>query len=330
MNYAAWPCLAVFVWLLAAIAVASAPTTAPQTAALRQCLVHNQNGKLQSPSKSLDAAINASIDYIANRNIPALTKQFHPRLQQMGIDLPDFFKRIEMIYRRPYKVNIARLWELQPDGEVAPIACPQDALQLKPMYGFRQQFFLWLSVIGKTEMGRILIVYVPNSKDAKAKWHIAALHSQQWTHLGHDFNLWLQQAEKEKTAMLAYVKYDIAAKLLRDSPFIKFPQTALIRSKQHQLLTTAVWEKTIRSTLQAQILAIETILAAGGVGILLRISLEKPLSGADSRSLCAQLLQQLQAKSWFQGFAGIKCSFVLRGEDPSKEGVLGGLYMPRR
>lgn len=296
--------------------------------ATRQCIVRNKDAQLQGIAKSLQTTIAASIGYITSRNIPALTKQFHPRLQRAGIDLPDFFKRIEMIYRKPYKVNIARLWELQPAGEVEPITCAADSLQLKPMYGFKQQFFLWLSVIGNSEMGRVLIVYVPNTKTA---WHIAALHSQQWTHQGHDFNLWLQQAGQDKT-MLAYVKYDIAAKLLQDSPFISFPQTKLIRSKQQQLISTANWESKIKAALQprTQVLAIETILAAGGVGILLRLGLPSPLSGTDSRKLCASVLQQLQAKPWFQGFAGVKCSFVLKGEDPSKEGVLGGLYMPAR
>lgn len=317
--------------LLAFQVYANAPTLStlgvqrPQ----RQCLVRNQNAKPQGIAKSLQATIAASIDYISNRKIDALTKQFHPRLQKGGIDLPDFFKRIEMLYRKPYKVSIARLWELHPAGEVEPITCQADALQLKPMYGFKQQFFLWLSVIGNSEMGRVLLVYVPNGKSA---WHIAALHSQQWTHQGYDFNLWLQQAQKDKQKMLAYVKYDIAAKLLRDSPFISFPQTKLIRAKQQQLITTANWKGNIKAVLKqrAQVLGIETILAAGGIGILLRFDLVKEISLIDSRNLCNSVLRQLQAKTWFQGFAGIKCSFVLRGEDPSKEGVLGGLYMPNR
>ena len=315
--------------LLASQVYAHAPTRSTE-ASTRQCLVRNQNAQPQGIAKSLHTTIAASIDYISNRKIPALTKQFHPRLQKAGIDLPDFFKRIEMIYRKPYKVSIARLWELHPAGEVEPITCKADSLQLKPMYGFKQQFFLWLSVIGSSEMGRVLIVYVPNGETS---WHIAALHSQQWTHQGHDFNLWLQQAQRDTPKpMLAYVKYDIAAKLLRDSPFISFPQTKLIRAKQQQLITTANWEGNIKAALQqrAQVLGIETILAAGGVGILLRLGLAKEISLVDSRNLCNSVLQQLRAKPWFQGFVGVKCSFVLPGEDPSKEGVLGGLYMPSR
>lgn len=275
----------------------------------------------------LNALITRIVTALKDGDKKTLETFFHKKLQQNGIDLDDLFSRLHLIYRPPYKFSVARLWELKTAEAVDKLFCAKDALYLKPLYGYAQQYYLWLSVIGKKEMGRIVVALVA----PKSKWTIGALHIQQWTHQGLDFNDWLVKAEakKKKKKMLSYAMFDIAIKLLQDNPFMHFPQKQNIRRVQQGVMVTSEWKEKIRSVAKKwHIIFINSVLTQNGVGVLLRVQIPKVLSGKEINGLCRSMLDSFKTHSWFADFSGIKCSFVVKGEDPSKEGVLGGIYLP--
>ena len=303
---------------------------ASQAGEARRCLVRSDAAGVQ---QSVDATLRTLSKTIINSIVAGkerpLQALLHARLQKQGVNLGEFFSRLQLLYRRPLSVQVARLWELETKSKVEELYCERDALYLKPTYGFARQYYLWLSVIGKREMGRVLLVLVQKDK----RWVITALHTQQWTHLGYDFNNWLKQAvASKKQPMLAYIKYDIAAKLLQENPFMRFPQTAVILAKQQQLLTTNKWEETIKQAVGSLVLvhSLETLLTVEGIGVLLRLRLNKQKSGKETQRLCTQILERLQTRAWFQGVAGIKCDFLLKGEEALQAGVLGGIYLQAR
>ena len=367
-----------------ALVVSSAVYAAPSTCIPRQ-------NKTPTAFKNIDPRVNGLIAQILE-SVQAEDKKklrafFHPRLQRNTIDLTDFFARLRLTYRAPYTLNVTRLWELQTIDSVAESFCSLDTLYLRPLYGYPLQYYLWLSVVGKKELGRIIIVLVePGARkrqkegsearkrqkegsearkrqkegsearkrqkggsearkrqkegsearkrqkgDSKIQgWVIGALHSQQWTHHGLDFNDWLGKAEAaRKNPMLSYLMYDIALKLLKDSPFMRFPQKETIRERQQKTITTDRWKKKIKNTVPKQsIIFVNSILTQNGIGILLRIQITQAISGKGLNNLCRTTLTAFKAQKWFAGFSGIKCSFVIKGEDPSREGVLGGIYLP--
>jgi hypothetical protein len=43
---------------------------------------------------------------------------------------------------------------------------------------------------------------------------------------------------------------------------------------------------------------------------------------------CQDLTQRIVAKPWSGGLVGVRCAYNLPKEDPSKDGALGGLFVP--
>ena len=113
----------------------------------------------------LIAAIVAAIN---KEDSKALRSLLHPRLQKGKVDLSAFFNRLRFFYRAPWTLNVTRLWELRTAESVAELHCAADTLYLKPLYGYDSQYFLWLSVVGKQELGRVIMPLV----SSRGKWVI--------------------------------------------------------------------------------------------------------------------------------------------------------------
>ena len=305
--------------LLGAVA---APEVAPSP--LPSCTIVANKGLTEF--KNVDPEVNQIIAKIMtalkDNDGKQLQSLLHRRLQKKTFDVKRFFSRLQHFYR-VHTVSVTRLWHLQTADSVKEIPCLHDALYLKPLYGHRSQYYLWLSAVGKNELARITVVLVNNKR-----WVIGALHTQQWTHLAKDFNDWLAD-NKQATNMFNYARYDMALKLLAPTPFMRFPQRQQIHLGQQQFITTQQWKVTVKATAtDHHIVDSGTLLSPKGIGLLLRIQLTKELSTNEIRSMCKKLLGRYQQQPWFKGFTGIKCSLVVKGEDPSREGVLGGIYLP--
>lgn len=302
----------------------AAPEVAPSP--LPVCTIVDNKGLAEF--KDVDDEVNAIIAKVMtalkdndSKNLQAL---LHRRLQKKTFDVKRFFSRLQHFYR-VHNVSVTRLWHLQTADSVKEIPCLHDALYLKPLYGYRSQYYLWLSAVGKNELARLTVVLVKNKS-----WVIGALHTQQWTHLAKDFNDWLTNSKPAKlNKMLNYAEYDIALKLLSPTPFMRFPQRQKVHFAQQQFITTKQWKTIVKATAtDHNIVDSGTLLSPKGVGLLLRIQLAKELSTNEVRKMCKKLLARYQQQPWFKGFTGIKCSLIIKGEDPSREGVLGGFYLP--
>ncbi len=317
-----------FLLLLACVVSVSATTPTPVVSPLpaRSCrpLPNSSPTSFAMVEPAVNKLIAAILTAISKENSKALHALLHPRLQ--GIDLGAFFTRLRFIYRAPWTINVTRLWELRPAQAVEELHCVADTLYLKPMYGYELQYFLWLSVVGKKELGRIIVPLVKS----RGKWVIGALHTRQWTHLGADFNDWLAKAmQAQRVPMQAWALFDVTQKLLQDSPFMRFPQRASLYEAQQQIMPTAQWQGKITQIAgKHEVIYVNSIFTPDGVGILLRLHLAQALSGRDLNRTCRDLLAVFKQQQWFKGFRGIKCSFVVKGEPTDREGALGGIYMP--
>ena len=306
-----------------------APTSLPTPAPVERTCRPLPNSSVTSFAE-VDPAVNkliaAILVAIKKEDNKALHALLHPRLQRHGTNFGAFFTRLRFIYRAPWTVNVTRLWELRPAQSVDELHCVADTLYLKPMYGHALQYFLWLSVVGKQELGRIVVPLV----EYRGKWLIGALHTRQWTHLGLDFNDWLGKAmQAQSTPMLAWALFDITQKLLQDSPFMRFPQRIALHKAQQQIMPTAQWQqKILKIASQHEVIFVNSILTPDGIGILLRLHIAKALSGRDIDRTCRDLLANFKQQQWFKGLRGIKCSFVIKGEPTDREGALGGIYVP--
>ena len=313
---------------IASIATSPVPTTTP-TPQARSCraLTSKSLTSFAEVEPQVNQLIAAIVSAINKENSKALQALLHPRLQRNQVDLGTFFNRLRFIYRAPWTINVTRLWALHTAESVAELHCATDTLYLKPLYGYDLQYFLWLSVVGKQELGRVIIPLV----NSRGKWVIGALHTRQWTHLGFDFNDWLTKAmQAQAQPMHAWALFDITQKLLQDSPFMRFPQRAALFKAQQQIMPTAQWQTKIKKTASPYtVLFVNSIFTPDGVGILLRLQLTKALSGRDLNHTCRTLLDVFKQQQWFANLRGIKCSFVVKGEPTDREGVLGGIYMPR-
>ena len=317
-------------WLCLAAIPRSVLATTPLPPATRHCQPLTQSGltTFAAVAPAVNKLITAIVTAIRAENVKALHTLLHPRLQRRDIDLGAFFTRLRFIYRAPWTLNVTRLWELRPAQSVAELHCAADTLYLKPLYGYELQYFLWLSVVGKKELGRVIMPLVNN----KNKWVIGALHTRQWTHLGLDFNDWLEKAMRAQSEPLyAWALFDITQKLLQDSPFMRFPQRHALHRAQQAVLPSAKWHTKIKKTAAPhRVIFSNSILTPAGIGILLRLQLAQELSGKDLNRTCQTLLTSFKKQPWFKNFHGIKCSFVVKGEPTDREGVLGGIYLPRQ
>ena len=318
-----------FICVVSVSAAPPTPTASPPPV-VRTCrpLPNLSMTSFAEVEPALNKLIAALLTAINKENHKALHALLHPRLQRNGTDLEAFFTRLRFIYRAPWTINVTRLWELRPAQTVDELHCVADTLYLKPLYGYELQYFLWLSVVGKKELGRIIVPLV----EYRGKWVIGALHTRQWTHLGLDFNDWLGKAmQAQRVPMQAWALFDITQKLLQDSPFMRFPQRLALHKAQQQIMSTAQWRAKIIQTASSkhEVIFVNSIFTPDGVGILLRLHLAKALSGRDLNRTCRDLLAAFKQQQWFKGFRGIKCSFVVKGEPTDREGALGGIYLPR-
>ena len=325
-NAAKYLCLLLVCGASIAASPVPTPTPTPQARSCR-ALDNKSLTSFAAVEPQVNQLIAALVAAIKKEDNKALRALLHPRLQKGNVDLDTFFKRLRFLYRAPWTLNVTRLWELRTAESVAELHCAADTLYLKPLYGYETQYFLWLSVVGKQELGRVIVPLV----SSRGKWVIGAIHDRPWTHLGFDFNDWLTKAmQAQAVPMYAWALFDITQKLLQDSPFIRFPQRAALLKAQQQIMPTAQWQAKIKKIAsQHTVLFVNSIFAADGVGILLRLQLAKELSGKDLTRTCSSLLAAFKQQQWFANFSGIKCSFVVKGEPTDREGVLGGIYMPR-
>jgi len=287
-------------------------------------------GNLMKVESDLDRFIANLLDSLQKRDVTNLLRFFHPRLGVRPIVIEAQLHGIERIYGKPIDWSIRDLWALNSvDGSTKGLACGP-GLNVYPLYGYPLQFGLWLQAMGPKELGRIYMGIVP----ANGRWNIGSFHVQQWTHSGREASSWAEEAARDvvaKEPMAAWAKFDLARKLASGGGFVELAATSEALALRDQQMTEDQWKNEITTAIAAsakdrEIAHVSTMLADGGVGILIRFRTNRDLALSEIKSSCAAIGKDLAARSWSNRLAGLRCSWILPKEGADKDGVLGGIY----
>ncbi len=303
---------------------------------------YNRVDGFKRQDESLDEAIKEVIKHFNARNVSELQTYFHPRLKVTKTAIRDIFSSIDRVYKIPFEVSVFRLWLVNnPTFTADGVLCDEGLIRLFPLYGHPLQTHIWLQLMGQKELGRIFLTLVPLTAEKNipgavkgvqgVEWKIGAFHIQQWTHREKDYMAWTEealQAEKKGLKEAAFIKYDLATKLSDGGPYLQMIVRDEILKAQKGVMEKSAWETEIKKQLKDwTILYLASILARDGAGIVIRIEVPKELSSKELHENCRTIGRELDKKPWFEEMGGIKCSIVVKGEDPTKEGVLGSIYM---
>ncbi len=300
-----------------------------------QCkvIIRRLSDELTSVDASVKDIVDTVLKSLRNKDAATLRPLFHPRLKISATKSEEIFATLGASVLEPWDFSIYRMWAMNtPEGRPVDLDCAQDELKLTPHTGYPLQFGLWLQVMGRNELARIYATIVP---DPKGIWRIGAWHIQQWTHLGKDPDAWTQLAIADSKANLnlpAYLKFDIAAKLVNSSYFIK--------SKLQQRIAEAMSQYGNKNQLLAEmqkrykdvnIIYVDSVLAEDGVGMLFRIVVKGDESAVQMADMCRKLGKEFYADPVNrQNLGGIRCSYAYPGEPPLREGKLGGRFFPKK
>lgn len=280
----------------------------------------------------IDAELNSFVNLIleaVSKNDPSkIQPLFHKRMNVAFEQVNTSFQRLNSVYRVPYDVSVYSLWALNTvDGTPNGLKCDDNRLTVYPLYGYPLQFGLWLQIMGQLELGRIYVSLVP----ANGRWNIGSFHSQQWTHDSRDFATWAEEGQKNARMgypMAAFVKYDIASKLLHGGGFIDVAMQDEVNAVRDSIMNREQWEASVKETLKDwNVPYASTMLVTGGGGILVRLRIEKELSLEDMKKDCAAVTSKFIQLPYHNYLQGVRCSYVLPREDAKKEGILGGMFL---
>lgn len=277
---------------------------------------------------SLDEALRGIIKAIKTKNDKELQPRFHKRLNVSLAAIAETYGKMDVVYGAPYDVSLFRLWALNTvDGAPGSLACAEDGVTLHPHYGYPLQMAAWLQIMGQKELGRIFVSLVP----LEGKWQIGAFHVQQWTHAGKDSAAWADDGQKvahlgHKEA--AFLRYDLAVKLLDGGGFLEFKVASDLVKVRDQVMTPADWDKSVRAAVPGfEIIHTSSLLVVDGVGILLRLKIPAEISVENMKKTCRDMGSLLAKQTWASHVEGVRCSYTMPNEDPKKEGALGSIYM---
>lgn len=299
----------------------------PAKAACAVVPTHPQQAT-QGLDADLDKFLKQILDALKARDDKALQPLFHPRMNVSLAAINETYSKIDSVYQAPLEFSIYRLWALNTvDGSPKGLACDDDRLTVFPQYGYPLQFGVWLQIMGQKELGRIYLSLVP----ADGKWNIGALHAQQWTHDSRDFASWVEDAQRVQRMghkEAAYIKYDIAQKLLDAGGFIEMALRDDVTKARDAVMSQADWDKAVRALVKGHEVAYtSTLLVVGGGGILVRLKTDKEISGEQLKTDCRAIADEILKQPWAAYAEGVRCSFVLPREDPKQEGILGGMFL---
>ncbi len=273
--------------------------------------------------------VTSIIQSLKNKADKDLHALFHPRLKIAQSFVDEIVAKVANNYGTPYDVSVYRILALNTvDGSPNAIKCEGDAITVYPLYGYPLQFSLWLQVQGSKEIARIFVQIVPTEQ----RWNIGGFHVQQWTHEGQDFEAWTNRALeslKFNAPLAAYIDYDIAAKLINGDRFYELDALGKIISARDNVMSKENWTKQISNVLKNRDISYSaSLLITGGSALLLRLRVKEEISLEQIKKDCQNIVDEFGKQNWTKRLQGIRCSYLLPNEDPTKEGAIGGIFLP--
>lgn len=295
----------------------------------RSCKIISRNPSgAVSENPLLTNVLQRLIDALNKKSAPDLLPLFHPQLKVKTKQVAAALTSISRISGDNVQASLFRAYAINnPDGDPQPTECAEDALVIRPLYGHRVQVAVWIQTQGSDEVSRVFATFVPT----KDSWTIGAWNVQQWTHTGQDYTEWRAKAQKileNKQLIASWIFYDIGIKLLDGGKFLMFPVKAELEAEQLKVLGS----KGLLPTLEPKFTSEKLVYASSlfsrhGAALLLRFGLENEWSANAIREHCRSKFKSLLEDGTARELAGIRCDYVLPKESPTKEGVLGGIFV---
>jgi hypothetical protein len=296
-----------------------------------QCVTLTRNQLTDKSLQGLDQLLGDLVQGLNQKNAKALKPLFHERLNIDELKLESVFSLMDRNYGHPFDVSLFEAYLLHSvEGKAAYIPCEKSRLEVLPQYGYDMQVVLWLQIMGKNEVGRLITALVPT----KNGWRLGSFHSWQWTHESKDYTHWFAEAAKyseAKNYFAAYFHAAIASKLLEASPYMKFAdQEPLAKFKAELFPTEEQLLAAFKGLGQLENLGyVGSSLSDGGIGLVLRFAITEELSSMAMRTDCEEKAKRLLATAGLEFLQGVRCSYNLPKDPLTKDGSFGSQYFPR-
>lgn len=287
---------------------------------------------LEEQNPGLHQLLADVMEHLSKRESKGFQSLFHPRVKVEHDIGERIFSILSHRYDQPWNFSVYRVWALHhPAKDRTNYSCDDDpGFTISSRYGYERQYAAWLQVMGKNELGRIFLAISP----VEDRLWITGFHIQQWTHLEHDWEHWTRlgnEALEKKDQLQAYFHYDVAQKLLVGGDFVEFAARDKIIEQRDLLFTRESFTKNIQEVLKdSEVVYVATILSRDGTGLLVRERLKEVPSTHDLQKKCQEHGKALLAKGRLKGDGGIRCSFIVPGEEIDREGQLGGFYFTQK
>ncbi len=312
--------------------ILSAKEAPPPSPSLPQCdLISKGPGvNLQTQEILLHNFLNEFLEAVRTDSWKKIEGLFHPRAKRTK-DLGDKMKAIlKNRYDEPWQFSVFRVWRIAiPNARKAILdSCPEsDGAHIIAQNGYETQYMVWLQIMGKNELGRIMLAVAPD----KGRMHATALRVQQWTQLGEDAEVWVQRAEelfKAEQKIQAYMALDVAQKLLSGEDLLVYPRQRQIIDARNKIVSQAELVKKMNETLNINTIAyIGSLLTKEGTGLLIREVIEKQEVTSILQERCKSRADGLIKMGWLTpGKTGLRCNYIFPGMDPEKDSPMGGFY----
>ncbi len=301
-----------------------------------KCVTLNSK-ELKEKSKVLSGLPEFSqhlVDLLNQQNAQELASFFHERLKIQADKISTVFDLMHSNYGKPFQASLFETYLLRlNDGKPDYINCETSHLSILPQYGYNHQALIWLQVMGKNEVGRLLMAAVPTPKG----WRIGSFHSWQWTSGEKDYQSWYQIAQeksKAKDTFGAYLHADVARKLLQARPYMRFADEEPIEAFKTSLFADEAalmqYLKALKVPMQHDIGYFGTTLTGGGINLLFRFKIDKEQSSMAMRQDCEKISDAILKREEFSYLRGVRCAYNMPTEVLNRDGVLGSLYYPRK
>lgn len=276
----------------------------------------------------LDQFVLKTVALINKQSFAEIAKLFHSRLGIKEAEINEIFAKIKNTYGQKLEFSTFRIWALNTvDGSPIVLKCADPETSINALYGYNLQVVLWLQIMGTEEIGRIYLPIVFSN----GKWLLGGLHVHQWTHENKNYLDWASQAKSSLQLgqdNVAYIEYDLASKLGSGDRFFSIADISSIEEKKQSIMTPKKFEANIKALFPNQnIVHVSPLFVKNGSGILIRFGVDKEISLNEMKDSCNKIKQNFVTIPWSKKIAAIRCSYVLPKEDPSKEGVMGGILI---
>ena len=163
------------------------------------------------------------------------------------------------------------------------------------LYGYDVQFVVRLDVVGKKELGEVYFTLVPKGKTLL----IGAFNIIKKTHIEKDYSKWFDSGiltYQSGNMLMSYLELDIAKKMLSvGRPIFSYNNLEKVISTQNQVMSASDWEKEVTRLIpKYKIAKLASVFTDKGVGLLIRIRVDKEGSPQELRNKCRYVIAQIR------------------------------------